>query len=544
MQRSIIIVKPRKTEYPATSHFTVHSSLPTTSATTTLPHYHTTTLLQYCDTATLFVQILTSISITPTPQSSRDHAGSNPVANSKPSPRVACCQRSESASKAAHEPTQAMSDISLQATVESEVTMRQLDPHWDAGLIAASIAISFLGAFTSTQLWVPHHHSNFTLRSNSDHPYSMCQARMSLHFSSVLIWTILGSLTFGFCSIWSLHFVAMLAYELDLPIGIDVPLTLLSAVLAVLFTFVALASDLLWDTYMRSRRRNYQALRKERTASSLMKRSRLNSGDPSSERLLDPIEEEEEEEEGEGYEDEHQDAEDSQSTLRPKTSTEQDRNGTFSPDTPPETPPISPQPAFRLDPGHKLLGQHLNGSAVGTSTKLSNQSPEPTTPTRAESPESSTGFPGFPKYQRRPSDQSISRRSDSFVGPLHSSYGLSNLMTLAYRGTSPAKNAFIATGEALYAGCTRRNIIKGFLWSLAITSMHYVGITALRIPQGNFRLEPLLVVLSALISWAVCLVGCILMSQIETHLAQQFLFAIVACIGVAAMHFTGTSIQV
>ena len=357
---------------------------------------------------------------------------------------------------------------------------------------------------------------------------------MSLHFSSVLIWTMLGSLTFGFCSIWSLHFVAMLACELDLPIGINVPLTILSAVLAVLFTFAALASDLLWDTYMRSRRRNYRALRRERIASASTKHAKLNARDPSSERLLEPIEEEEEDE---GYD---QDEDDSQSTLFPKRPSEQYRSGTFKPDTLPETPPISPQPI--RDPGHKLLGLHPDGSTEQTPTKLSDQSPERITPTRVESSESSTGFPGFPRYQRRPSDQSISHRSDSFTGSTHSSYGLSNLVNLAYRSTSPAKNAFIGTGEALYAGCTSRNIIKGFLWSLAITSMHYVGIAALRIPQGDFTLEPPLVILSGLISWVVCLVGCILMSRIETHLQQQFLFAIVACTGVAAMHFTGTSV--
>lgn len=367
---------------------------------------------------------------------------------------------------------------------------------------------------------------------------------MSLHFSSVLIWTILGSLTFGFCSIWSLHFVAMLACELDLPIGINVPLTLLSAVLAVLFTFAALASDLLWDTYMRSRQKNYRALRRERRTSPSTKHSKLNARDPSSERLLEPIEEEDEE--GEVYEEERydQDAEDSQSTRFSKHAPEHNRSGTFKPDTPPETPPISPQRALHLDPGHKLLGQHLHGSTEQTPMKPAAQSPEQITPTRVESSESSTGFPGFPRYQRRPSDQSISRRSDSIMGSTHSSYGLSNIMNLAYQGTSPAKNAFIATGEALYAGCTSRNIIKGFLWSLAITSMHYVGIAALRIPQGDFTLETPLVILSGLISWVVCLVGCILMSRIETHLAQQFLFAVVACIGVAAMHFTGTSVLI
>lgn len=37
--------------------------------------------------------------------------------------------------------------------------MRQLEPQWNAGMIAASIAISFLGAFTSTQLFVPYYYS-------------------------------------------------------------------------------------------------------------------------------------------------------------------------------------------------------------------------------------------------------------------------------------------------------------------------------------------------------------------------------------------------
>ena len=370
---------------------------------------------------------------------------------------------------------------------------------------------------------------------------------MSIRFSSVLIWTMLGSLTFGFCSIWSLHFVAMLACELDLPIGINVPLTLLSAVLAVCFTFAALASDLLWDTYMRRRRKYNRLLRKEKKARSAVKISKLNARDLSSERLLDPIEEEPEEQEeqdGEemGEERYSQDVEDSRSPLVSKRLSEQDRNGTFNPDTPPQTPPISPQPVLHREPSNDMMGVHLNGSAVEEPTKPSSQSPDPMTPTRVESSESTIGDPGYPRYQRRPSDQSISRRSDSLMGSTHSSYGLGNIMNLAYRGTSPAKNAFIATGEALYAGCTRRNIAKGFLWSLAITSMHYVGIAALRIPQGDFTLEPPFVILSGLLSWVVCLIGCILMSQIETHLTQQFLFAIVACTGVAAMHFTGTSI--
>ena len=373
----------------------------------------------------------------------------------------------------------------------------------------------------------------------------MCQARMSIHFPSVLIWTILGSLTFGFCSIWSLHFVAMLACELDLPIGINVPLTLLSAALAVSFTFAALASDLLWDKYMNGKQRNRRTLKRESPPSSLTESPTLNARDPSSQSLLDSIEEDDQgQEEGDEYEEGRydQDAEDSQSPLlSPQSYFQQGGNRTFNPDTPPKTPPISPQSVLHRDIGNMASRTHLNGSPAETPTKYSVHSPGRTTPTRIGSPESSTGLLEFPKYQRRPSEQSISRRSDSFMGSTHSSYGLGNIMNLAYRSTSPAKNAFIATGEALYAGCTRRNIAKGFLWSLAITSMHYVGIVALRIPQGDFTLEPPLVILSGLISWVVCFVGCVLMPQIETHLTQQFLFAIVACTGVAAMHFTGKS---
>lgn len=128
---------------------------------------------------------------------------------------------------------------------QQEAGLRRLEVHWNRGLIAASIAVSLLGAFTSTQM--------------------MCQARTARYLSGVLVWTILGSLTFGFCSIWSLHFIAMLACELPLVIGLDVPLTVLSAFLAVTFTFLALASDIMRERYLRLvRRRRLMAKRQSK----------------------------------------------------------------------------------------------------------------------------------------------------------------------------------------------------------------------------------------------------------------------------------------
>ena len=392
-------------------------------------------------------------------------------------------------------------------------SLRHLRPQWNYGMIAASIAISLLGAFTSTQL--------------------MCQARISLHFSSVLVWTILGSLTFGFCSIWSLHFVAMLACELDLPIGIDVPLTLLSSVLAVLFTFAALASDLLWDRYNRGRKANSRSLRRKHRWNAPAKQSSTSTWEHSSKPLLDPSALEDE--------DSSDIEQDSELSPRPdwlhKQSAEVEENTLSETDSQPISP-ITTQPAPNGDISHEGFPTLLNGLPGELPAKTRTHSLRPGIgPISADHRNSRTDSTN--SMHRTSSNRSMSRRSSSFTGSNFGSNGLGSILNVAYRGASPAKNAFLATWEALYHGCTWKHAAKGFLWSLAITSMHYVGIAALRIPNGFSTLDPIFVILSGLISWAVCHVGCILMSKMETHLAQQFLFSIVATTGVAAMHFTG-----
>jgi signal transduction histidine kinase/CheY-like chemotaxis protein len=102
-----------------------------------------------------------------------------------------------------------------------------------------------------------------------------------------------------------------------------------------------------------------------------------------------------------------------------------------------------------------------------------------------------------------------------------------------------ATNALVGTVYLLYHGATFGHFAKGFIWSLAITSMHYSGILALKIPQGHVTLQPFLVLLSATISWLVCTIGCILIPQIEVNLSQQLIFSTVSAAGVAAKHFTG-----
>lgn len=400
---------------------------------------------------------------------------------------------------------------------ERGIGPRQLQPHWNGGMIVASIAISLLGAFTSTQL--------------------MCQARMSVRFTNVLAWTILGSLTFGFCSIWCLHFVAMLACELDLSIGIDAPLTLLSSVLAVVFTFTALASDLLPARYARERQNGYRRSRKDRATKEIRGCPSLITQEGSSKPLLDHMDQD-----GEDWRNHDEDF-DGQIGSRRESALELNGNASDGVHTPSEAPPKSPPLADNDDVMYEsepLLRPSVSNhsSDAPTTNRDSEMYLRPILTKRlSEQRRSSESIRGSS------SEYSTSQRSSSLPASNSSSYRFGNLMSIAYRGTSPAKNVFMATGEALCRGCTIKNVIKAFVWSLAITSMHYVGISALRIPDGYFTLDLGFVIFSAMISWIVCLVGCILMSQIETNLAQQCVFSVVASTGVAAMHFTGVYIH-
>lgn len=354
--------------------------------------------------------------------------------------------------------------------------------------------------------------------AQSDKFSRMCQARASIGFNAVLVWTLLASLTFGFCSIWSLHFVAMLAYELDILIGINTTLTVLSSVLAVVFTFAALASDLLWDTYRRERKGKNGKRRKRKLANGSGSRPRVHPSDPDARPLLSQTE----------------DLED----FSPEQALDPDPfelDGVEVEDSIPVEdnhqfrPSMARQNSAGSKSARKISAQPVFESSNYASIRHSEDAQDP------DNADSTTDFTDSGEH-------SASGRSSSLLGSSSTStFGLSSIVNIAYLTTSPAKNVFLLTGETLHLGFTLKNITKGFVWSLAITSMHYAGIEALSIPSGYCTFNYAFVALSGIISWLVCVVGCILMSQMETHLGQQFLFSIAATTGVTAMHFTGKS---
>lgn len=393
---------------------------------------------------------------------------------------------------------------------------RRLVPQWDVTLIAASIGISLLGAFTSTQL--------------------MCQAKASHQFAGALVWTALGSLTFGFCSIWGLHEVAMLAYGLDLRIGIDVGLTILSAILAVVFTFVALASDMLYDRYLKRNGKDIsKPSRRGKSTRPLLSDARARMAEEGGLEPLLPHSEDE-------YQDGQLAASEAEHAIPRYNSEPQQR---------PSITVIQPADNGGLSP----LGSPIHQKASTRVVQLSQFSPREqtqfaqpsSTPHRDSQISTSSHLDSeaaadTESYQATVSQDDSSRRSSSFATPTASALGLGDIMGIKrFRNDSAIPtNPFAATYKTLHAGLNVANIVKGFIWAIAVTSMHYVGIQGLRVPQGHVSLNSYLVLLSFVICWGVCVVGCILILGLETHLGQQLLFSVVATCGVAAMRMYST----
>jgi len=343
----------------------------------------------------------------------------------------------------------------------------------------------------------------------------------------------------------------MLACMFDLPIGIDAPLTVLSAVLAVLFTWIALASDILWDRYLRSRTRRS---RKPRRSGRLRDRHRKSFDGPSNIPGSTPLLGSQSDDEDEGLENIDDDDESPGyfhgHSSQPIKIHGKNPPSIFSDETNPLSPGIvqlkPPSNGFQYDdaaPEQGLFSKR-NGMSSASKAWLTSGSPNHVEMTRGPATANPTTRPSSEAgatdtETRSSSDWSSLRRESSAGASASGSLGLTSAMGIAYRRGTTTGNSFVGIAKALYNGCTGLNIFKGFLWSISITSMHYVGIAGLRIPQGYCTLNPTLVLVSALISWIVCLVGVVLMANMETQLGQQLLFSAVATVGVASMHFTG-----
>lgn len=321
----------------------------------------------------------------------------------------------------------------------------------------------------------------------------MIQARTSTKFSHVLTWVVLVSLIFGFCSSWSLHFVGMLSCELHVAVGLDVSLTLFTGVLAVAFTFISLGKDLL--------RRSYACDYPQKPSKAYISQgSRTPTQDISAGMPLLL-----------GH-----------NTNNDRTSLEPNR---VSLDREDALPILQDRAATGTAPSDRVLASRLTHAPTMNRANDVGQQNYRSNSGSGEGSEEGNGSSGRPHWSFGSSNVGSSRLED--------------LVSMATQGNKPHGNVFIATFWGLLGGISLETILMGLLWSLSLTCMHYGGLIAMEIPEGYMTLSPVPVVVSAIISWVVCIAGYIYMINVEPFLTQQILFSFVAAVGIASMHFTG-----
>ncbi|KAI9056733.1 hypothetical protein FKP32DRAFT_1762952 [Trametes sanguinea] len=414
---------------------------------------------------------------------------------------------------------------------------RRLNPQWAPELIALSYLISWLGAYTSTQIMI---HAKYTR-------------------SAVLkwIWTFLASIAFGFCAIWSMHFVGMLACRLDVNIHFNIPLTILSAVVAVFFTFAALASPYASEAIENSTsiKRLSQWNHDLYTSVSHMVTGRSShdleagytplhttapedhDGDSATASMLDD----------EDAEASSSDDESARTIARSQPLTAEEPEGASTPRAA-FSPFASLHRRFSLgssgdrdSTGHSparpmncFLQRVFSSSGVPLRTRASQESTPSTSSTDTTSSSESS-------FTRNFSGTTLATSASLWSEPLHSGLSRETRARIKARAKERPIPEF---GWRYWLKVHYRSItiflcIRAAIWAAAIVFMHYCGMWAMEIPDGYVSWNLLVVTLSYLVAFSLCFVGCIAMVHMESHFGRQVIFSTIAAIGCCSMHYTG-----
>ncbi|KAK6522879.1 hypothetical protein TWF281_002309 [Arthrobotrys megalospora] len=271
-----------------------------------------------------------------------------------------------------------------------------LEKRWRPWLIVLSFFVSFLGAYTTTQLYV--------------------QCRLSTWTAHRIGWLVLAAVEFGGCAIWAFHFVAIIALDIGVPVDFNLPMTIFSAIVAIVGMLGGLASNI-WIKKRRRRRDMYL--------------------------------------------------------------------------------PISNQDSVS-EHGMTINGISING---GPSTHKP---------------------PDTPEYES----------STSEMGTV-----LNLASALLSKGVHEDTTLPVRIIRHLQRGLNVRVFVVGAMMSLSICAMHYVGMKAMYF-DGFVQWNRAIIVLSVIIAYIVSMVALIFLPN-ESDSISQIAFAVVAAIGINAMHWTG-----
>jgi NO-binding membrane sensor protein with MHYT domain len=95
-----------------------------------------------------------------------------------------------------------------------------MNGHYDSGLVALSILVAIIASYTALDL-------------------AGCVSASTSSPRKSWTWLIAGAVSMGI-GIWSMHFIGMLAFHLPVPVAYDLPISLLSMIIAIIVSAVAL----------------------------------------------------------------------------------------------------------------------------------------------------------------------------------------------------------------------------------------------------------------------------------------------------------------
>ena len=178
-----------------------------------------------------------------------------------------------------------------------------------------------------------------------------------------------------------------------------------------------------------------------------------------------------------------------------------------------------------------------------TAQSSARSSEDSTPPTTSSSEDSQRGLQRATNSDSSGSNNTLSSSlsSRSWSEPLHA--GLSRETRIRIKAQARDKPVpefdWKYWLKTYYSSISLLVALRAAVWGVAIVFMHYCGMWAMEIPDGRIAWNWGIVILSYVVAFTVCFVGCIAMVHMEVHFGRQVVFSTIASLGTCSMHYTG-----
>ncbi|KAH9946934.1 histidine kinase [Amylocystis lapponica] len=344
------------------------------------------------------------------------------------------------------------------------------------------------------------------------------------------IWTFLASVAFGFCAIWSMHFVGMLACRLDVTITFDGFLTVLSVLLAIFFTFAAFSCTYTTEAIELGFSNRSHSVRTSSSSShrpsaldpevgyETPNRIHRDEGRPKLSQVT-----------GDGDVNGYGRREDDvrETAMEQSALLGRDHRRTPSPEN---IPSVEPAPRGRLRTSTFSLPSRARSMMFSTpkvspeasSTDLNSNSRVVSTSDTSGHPSGVSLTPSSPWSLRVEMNQATRTSINPSVDK-----------------RAPHGHGWCGWVQGYYKTLTLLVTARAAICSIALALMHHCGMWAMHIPRGRITWNLGVVALSYIVAFAMFLVACVSMEEMEVNFGRQIAFSTIAALGCCSLHYIG-----